>query len=220
METLPETAADFLYSSEMGGIVREIAGKHSLHIDQTGLLEAEAGQLILGLTEPQDFAPYIAESLKISAEKAATIARDINEKVMSKIRASMGQPSSAGAAAPTSALSKPQTAPVPESGATYSVMMPSSSTLPPTPPTPTPASAPVPPATPPPAPKPSVAPNLLAADAILSEKRVVAPVVAPKPATPASPVIAPATPAASPVPQVDPTQPQNYKADPYREPVE
>lgn len=209
MEALPEAAADFLYSSEMGSIVKSIADKHSLHIDQMGLLEAEAGQLILGLTEAGDFAPFIAESLKIGTEQATAIAKDINDQIVSKIRTSMGQPSSSAVAVhtPSTPIMKP---PAP------SIVMPSSikpATPPLAVPTPTPPAASVSPAAPVSASQPTKTPNLAAADAILSEKKVT-------PASPASVSAAPATPAASPVPKIDPAQPQNYKGDPYREPIQ
>lgn len=234
MDALPEAAADFLYSSEMNGIIKSIADKHALHIDQMGLLGAEAGQLILGLTEPQDFALYIAESLNIGADKAATIAKDVNDQLMSKIRASMGHPSSAGPESKPSAPSFAPSTPMPAAASSSpSVVMPSSSAFPastaPAPkapsntPSPVPAAAPAPsapaPATAPaPAPRsPAPAPNLGAADAILTEKKVTPP--APAPASAAS-APAPAAHAAAPAPKADPAQPKPYTADPYREPVE
>lgn len=213
MEALPEAAADFLYSSEMGAVVKAIADKHSLHIDQMGLLEAETGQLILGLTEPQDFAPYITESLKVSSEQATAIAKDVQEQIMGKIRASMGQPGAASSPAPS----------MPVASSAPSVVMPSSSPKPVVPAAPI-ASTPAPLRTPPapapapsttvmststPAPQAAATPTLAKADAILSEKKVTPPAATPTPAS--------AAPAA---PKADPAQPQLYKADPYREPVE
>lgn len=274
MEALPEVAADFLYSSEMSGIIKGIADKHALHIDQMGLLEAEAGQLILGLTEPQDFAPYITESLKINGEQAAAIAKDVSEQIMSKIRTSMGQPSDTGVPVAALPISKPApVTPIPAMDTpTSSVVMPSSfkpevspisapAAAPIVAPTPSMAPAPasvaakspttpapisvITPITPVPAPfaastpKPAaIVPNLGAADAILSEKKVTPPAVAPGPAALTASATAPATattPAAAPAtapagstpasvasaePKADPAQPQPYKADPYREPVE
>lgn len=218
MESLPEAAADFLYSSEMSEIIKTIANKHTLHIDQMGLLEAETGQLILGLTEPQEFASYIAESIKISAEQAIAITKDINEQIISKIRTSMGQPSGIHLSNSVPPLSKfDPIAPVHTGGIpASSVVMPSSSktdTPPVLSPTMPPVAAPTPVSTPSLTPKPGAIPNLAAADALLSEKKVVPPPPVPISTTPGAP-------AASPAPKNDPTQPQNYKADPYREPVE
>jgi hypothetical protein len=229
IDALPEAASNFLYSAEMSAAIREIGGKHRLHIDQMSLLEAETGELILGLTEPQDFASYLAAGLNVNAEQAVAIAKDVNDQLMSKIRASMGHPSSAGPESKPSAPSFAPSATMPAAASpSPSVVMPSSvaSAAPaagaPTPPASTPpfaqsASATQAP-TPAPAPRsPAPAPNLGAADAILSEKKVTPP--APAPASAAS-APAPAAHAAAPAPKADPAQPKPYTADPYREPVE
>ncbi len=236
IDALPEAASNFLYSAEMSAAIREIGGKHRLHIDQMSLLEAETGELILGLTEPQDFASYLAAGLNVNAEQAVAIAKDVNDQLMSKIRASMGHPSSAAPESKPPAPSFAPSTPMPTAASSSpSVVMPSSSAFPastaPAPkapsntPSPVPAAAPAPsapaPATataPAPAPKPAaMAPNLGAADAILSEKKVTPP--APAPASAAS-APAPAAHAAAPAPKADPAQPKPYTADPYREPVE
>ncbi len=215
MAALPEAAAEFLYSAEMAGMIKLIAEKHHLHIDQMSLLEAETGELILGLVGTQEFVPNLIESLHIDAASAEAVAKEINEQVLSKIRTDMGRPN----VVPAPASSAPATPIIPAP----SVVMPSSpkpTVFPNREPVATPVAAPATPSASTSVPKPTVTPNLGAADAILSEKKVTPP---PTPApTPAVPVIpaAPATPAASPVPKVDPVLPQNYKADPYREPVE
>jgi len=173
---LPEAAADFLYSAEMGGIVKQIADKHHLHIDQMSLLEAEAGELILGLTETQEFVPNLMDSLQTDKETAEAVARDINEQLISKIRAGMGHPTST----PTPSVVMPST---PKPAVPEPKPMPAS----------TPMAAPTPPTLPTLAPKPTIAPDLMAADTMLAEKKTTS---------------------------VETPKPQNYKADPYREPVE
>ncbi len=206
IDSLSEEAADFLYSPEMGLMVKQIADRHKLHIDQMSLLDAEVGELMLGLTEPLEFVPNMKETLQIDEATAQAIAKEINDQVMMKMRGLMGAPSQQPAA----------TAPTP------SVVMPSSP-KPVAPPIATPAApiipkpvVPAPIAAPVTAPKPAPAPNLMAAEAMLSEKKVTtsAPAAPSVPAAPAK--AAPITPA----PKADPAQPQNYKADPYREPVE
>ncbi len=204
IEALPEAAGDFLYSADMGALIKLICDKHKLHIDQMALLEAETGELMLGLTEPQEFVPNMMATLQIDNEKAQAIAKEINDQVMMKMRHLMGAPT-------------PGPDPVVP---TPSVVMPSSPK-----PVVAPASAPIlakpaapaPLNVPPIMPKPTAAPNLMAAEAMLSEKKVTtsASATSIKPAS-----VAPATPASNPVPKVDPVQPKDYKADPYREPVE
>ncbi len=221
IDMLSEEAADFLYSTEMGIMVKQIADKHKLHIDQMALLEAEVGELMLGLTEPQEFVPNLVSTLSVSEETAQAVAKQINDEVMSKMRHLMGAPGPSSSTPPTSVVPTPSFAPQ-----TTSVVMPSSP-KPVVPPVSVPAApvTPVAPAVPPASatPAPVVAPvpapvhDLVAADAILSEKKVVPPpATTPTAATPA----APATPMGSPAAKTDPAQPQNYKADPYREPVE
>lgn len=224
IDQLSEEAADFLYSPEMGVLVKQIADAHKLHIDQMTLLEAEVGELMLGLTESLEFVPNLIETLHIDKETADTIAKEVNEQLMQKMRGLMGAPS----AQATQTHTSPQAS---------SVMMPSSKPVIPTPV----AAAPAPQAAP--APKAPVAapttaplntsgvgrtslsevvakpaPELGAIDSMLSQKQVTTPAsaaAAPSAATP------PPSPAATPViPAADPGQPQNYKADPYREPVE
>jgi len=224
IDKLSEEAADFLYSTEMGAMIKRIADGHKLHIDQMALLEAEVGELMLGLTEPQEFVPNMIQTLQVTEETAQAIAKDINDQVMTKMRGLMGAPS----LEPTPPVPTPRpavpTAPSSPIIPTPSVVMPSSPK-----PVVSPASQPAPvapttPAMPPVAtPAPTVAPvpdpvhDLVAADAMLSEKKVVPPpAAAPTAPTPA----APSSPAGGAVVKADPAQPQNYKADPYREPVE
>lgn len=213
---LSDAAADFLYSPEMGALVKKVADKHSLHIDQMALLESEVGELMLGLTEPQDFVPYMVETLGVQKDVADAIAKDVNDELMLKMRGLMGAPSQAAAPAPAPAPKPASPEPV-TVAVSPSVVMPSSKPAPsapaaalPTPIPPAPVAAPAPAPIPP---KPPV-PDLAAADAMLANKKVTPPgAAAPVQASTATPP-APAKPAD------DPNKPQQYKADPYREPIQ
>lgn len=219
---LSDAAADFLYSPEMGALVKKVADKHQLHIDQMALLEAEVGELMLGLTEPQDFVPYMVETLNVSKDVADAIAKDVNDELMLKMRGLMGAPSQAAAPAPAPAPKPASPEPV-RPAASPSVVMPSSKPTPAPAPTPVPVPTPIAPPAPPPAPAPTSAPmapapkpapDLAAADAMLADKKVTPPrAAAPAPASPA-------TPPAPTKPAEDPNKPQQYKADPYREPIQ
>lgn len=222
MEALPEAASDFLYSAEMGAIVKEIADKHHLHIDQMSLLEAEAGEFILGFVEPQEFAANIAETLKLDAQTADAVSKDMNEKLFTKVRDLMKGP-------PAEVKKEPLANQIP-------VRTQAPSTPPPMPPRPAPmpVSTPMSPTSAAPAPttppKPAVTHDLLAAEAMLSEKKVTppptpAPTPQPKPPiattpNPATPAPTSPTPSAPPMPPKPEEKPQPYKADPYREPIE
>lgn len=161
----------------MDSIIRQIGAKHTLHIDQMGVLEAEAVDVMIGFTKPNDFVTHVAEVLQIDQAKAGAVARDVNDMLFLKIRDSMKKVAELGSVSPISS----------------------------TPVTPTPVSAPV--TAPLLTPKPA---EMHSADLMLTQK----------------------TASVTPVPQPttdhkqqttgnqQPPKPQNYKADPYREPVE
>ncbi len=199
IDQLSEEAADFLYSPDMGVLVKHISDAHKLHIDQMSLLEAEVGELMLGLTEPMEFVPNLMDTLHIDKETADAVAKDVNDQLMQKMRGLMGAPS----AQTESSIVMPSSKPIETPPAPVAIR------------TPAPAAPIVPPVAQTPAVAPKPALDLHAADAMLSQKQVStsASATVPPPAAPAA-APAPAKPAPS------PAQPQNYKADPYREPVE
>lgn len=89
LHQLPPTAQEFIYSKDMGDILTKIGEKYALHLDQLGNLEHEAVSFMLGFTEPVDFTAYIAESVEVPPDKAANIAKDVNDLLLSKIRQDM-----------------------------------------------------------------------------------------------------------------------------------
>lgn len=213
---LPADVQAAIRSAEVATKIQEIGKRNNLHIDQVGKLEDEVYIIMLGFADPQGFMEDLADVLGLAPEAAAKLATEITNEIFMPIRASMQawteeQIAKQDADLVSEALA-PE-APKASNSSNSSVMMPSSSkpvgtTVSAPGMTPAPAPAAVVPAAP-----LSAAPVLGAADAILSEKKV-----APPPAASAS--AAPTTPATSPIAKNDPAQPQNYKADPYREPVE
>lgn len=202
IDATPAAARAFISGGEMGKAVHAIGSKHQLHIDQIGALEAEIMAAMIGITDPNDLVENIAAVLNIDEQKSTLIANDANSEIFSKVRESMKGSSQ-------EPKKEPLASQIPISTANAPIV-----------PTPSVAEKPVgaPTPMPIPAPKPPMAPDhMAAADTMLSEKKVTAPTPAPAASVPPT---APTTPANSPVPKVDPTQPQNYKADPYREPVE
>ncbi len=89
LHALPKTTQEFIYSEEMGDILTKIGEKHGLHLDQLGNLEHEVVSFILGFIEPEDFNSNIAESLEVAPDTAASIAKDVDELLLSKIRKDM-----------------------------------------------------------------------------------------------------------------------------------
>lgn len=202
---LPAQVQEAIASSDFEERIRAICRTHNLHVDQMQAVADETTLAMLGFIDMDSLAAGLQEQAHLSAEQAQTVASAITAEVFVPIRESMK-------AWAVNRRNVSETA-----SAIPSVIMPSSS-IPVVPPAPTPTTAssaiPTPPPVPAPVPKPAAVPNLGAADAMLNEKKVTPPpAAAPAPA-------APATPAASPMPKVDPAQPQTYKADPYREPVE
>lgn len=203
---LPEDVQAAIASSDFDEKVRTIGQAQGLHIDQMEALSDEVMLAMLGFVGMDDLAKGVEQQVRLDPAKAQAITDAVNKEIFLPIRESM----KAWAAGKKGGGTPPAT----PSDPAQSVVMPSSAPKPAMPPAAA-SSATV--AAPAPAPQPAQAPNLAAADAILSEKKVVAPITTP---TPPAAVAAPATPAASPMPKVDPAQPQTYKADPYREPVE
>ena len=89
LRALPGHVQDFIYSEEIDAAVQKIGQKNQLHIDQMGLLQAEVTDVMIGTTEPNDFVPYMIETLEIDQTKAEAIAKDANEMLFEKIRQAM-----------------------------------------------------------------------------------------------------------------------------------
>lgn len=216
IDSLTPAAADFLYSSEMGALVKQISDKYELHIDKMALLEAEIGELMLGLTEPKDFVPNITASLQVTPDAANAIAKDVNDNLMLKMRQLMGAPGPETESEPAAQVK-------PEPKASSSPVVPTPSITPALTPKPAPIAAPVPPTTP----KPAPAPDVSAAEMMLSEKKVETSSKLVPPPTPLNTPSAPVAPVPADKPgpapasaQQNQAAPQPYKADPYREPIE
>jgi len=187
--SLPQAVKDLLYSFEMTSLITKVGEKHGLHIDQMDALNTEAAQVMLGFTETSEFPEILMEDLSIDQAKADAIAKDIDVTLFARVRAALSQPSAMGE---TNTTSLPQSVPA-EAAA--------------------PKPTPVTPAVPAVPAVPTV--DMHPADLMLTQKTVVAPPMAPTPASPA-----PSTPTPKPGAQATmPPKPQEYKADPYREPT-
>jgi hypothetical protein len=90
-EALPREVKDAIYSSETLTSTRMIGEKHQLHLDQMGILQAEISAVLMGFTDTTDFPEVLAEELKVDEKTAGSIAEDVSEQVISKIRGSMKQ---------------------------------------------------------------------------------------------------------------------------------
>jgi len=198
LASLPEDVRNVVYGTDMDTIIRQIGLKHNLHIDQMGLLEAETIEVMLGFTKPNDFTSSVMESLEIDQQKAGVIVRDVNDMLFLKIRDSMKKVAEMEAVSPAihtqdSATSATSDVPVPQPSATTTIPVPTV----PKPSQPTQTLAPK-------------LPEMHSADLMLTQKTAsVAPVQQSTTDNKQQATGAPQS-----------TKPQNYKADPYREPVE
>ena len=190
LEELPEDIRKAVQSADVDKKIQEIGAKNALHLDQIGNLGDETYMVMLGFTDPAEFAENIAKELNVPKEKAEAIAKDIGTALFIPIRESMQQ--------------------FMEERTLHEAILeegkaPTAQTLPTAPIAITKPLIPPVPVTKPTQPHP--------ADLMLTQKTVTTAPTTPKPATPPASVQAtkPATP---------PVTPQPYKADPYREPAE
>ncbi len=86
---LPEDVRNTVLSADVGKRIQEIGADNKLHIDQINILENETLMVMLGFTDPSDFADTLIKQLSIPNEAAEKIAGDMAEKLFVPIRESM-----------------------------------------------------------------------------------------------------------------------------------
>ncbi len=192
-EELPQDVQRAITSADADKKIQEIGVKNALHIDQIGSLSDETYLVMLGFTEPTEFAGTIAKQVKVPQDKAEAIARELSEALFVPIRQSMQEFTEERALRETLAE---------EAKAPKTVAPVTTTPVSPTPPAPAAPSVPAP--VMPAAPLPAKAPDIHPTDMMLTQKTVS---VAPPPAPPKAPQ------------DTTPAKPQPYKADPYREPT-
>lgn len=188
-ESLPPEIKNLLYSFEMTSVIAKVGENNGLHIDQMDVLNTEAGYVMMGLTDTSDFLSILMEDLRVDEAKAKALISDLETNLFSKIRQGMQQPSVVASAAAASATTTAKE-PVVTSTPSNAGLPSSASTLTPT-------------------------VDMHPADMLLTQKTVVSVAqTAPKPQIPET--------MSAPKPLVskaEPPKPQDYKADPYREPT-
>ncbi|MEK7589789.1 MAG: hypothetical protein AAB475_00850 [Patescibacteria group bacterium] len=83
---IPEVVKDAMGSVDRANLIRSIAEKYKLHIDQTGLLFEEIIYVTLGVEKTSDFVRNLKVYLHISKNKVNAVAGDVNEKIFLPIR--------------------------------------------------------------------------------------------------------------------------------------
>jgi len=212
---LPLDIQNAILSSDFGDKILAIGTSAKLHIDQVQTLNDMAMLAMLGFMPLESLESEIAQQVAVPADTAAKIASDINAQVFFPIRESLKRFAAEknappAAPAPAPAGSRPSLAQV--------LPKESISQMPPAAPEVKPSSIPAAPASASPlasnpgASLPAIpVADMHPADIALTQKTVAVPAAQPAPSAP-SPVKPSETKAA-------PPKPQDYKADPYREPI-
>ena len=88
-KNLPQDLKDVIFDVDSPNIIRAIAKKYGLQIDQAGELADEIGLLMLGITHPRDFVASLAKRLGTDSETTKKIAEEINAQIFSKVKESL-----------------------------------------------------------------------------------------------------------------------------------
>jgi|SRR3989344_437964 len=83
---LPKVVQHAIVSADVSQHMRELAQKHSLHLDQWENLENEVQLTLLGVHPSEDLAKNIQSEVGVPTEVAAALADDISKTVFEPIR--------------------------------------------------------------------------------------------------------------------------------------
>lgn len=88
-DALPKDIQQLILSSGFPQKISGVSEKHLLSKEQEDTLSNETMFVMIGLEHPNDFVENIRRELKITPEKAAAVAVEVNEKVFKEIRAAL-----------------------------------------------------------------------------------------------------------------------------------
>lgn len=91
LQKLPQVLQEAMFSPDIATKMFALGKKQGLTIDKIGFMAEETGYVILGLTKPQEFAGVLQKRLETDAEKARTIASEINREVFYPLREALKQ---------------------------------------------------------------------------------------------------------------------------------
>ena len=81
-DKLPETLQEALYSADVASRMFEVGEKYGLAGERMRNASMEAGNIVLGLTQPKEFIARLSEILNIKPDAATTLAKDIYQNVL------------------------------------------------------------------------------------------------------------------------------------------
>lgn len=85
-ETLPKETQNTLIELNYREKIYAIAKGYNLNVEQIGILETVATNLIIGVIHPDEFENSLESSLRLPSETVRKLANDVNEKIFKKIR--------------------------------------------------------------------------------------------------------------------------------------
>jgi len=88
-ESLPEDIKEAISSIDTTNTILEIGKTNNIQIDEMGELVDETSMVMLGFTKTSDFVSNIESRLGVSKEIAEKLVKEINEKILLKIRESL-----------------------------------------------------------------------------------------------------------------------------------
>jgi len=196
IEELPPDIQDAVLSAGLNLKIQALGDSYKLHVDQIQIFGDLVMLMMLGFMSEDDFRRELSAQLQLSSENMERIVADTNTQIFLPIRESMKNFAAKAAAVDVDETAMQEQTPTPE---TNKILMTAPSILP--------ATTPAAPAA------------INPADIMLKQNTVTAAPSAPTPATQnTSPLsVAPAPAAAT--TKTEPPKPQDYKADPYREPT-
>lgn len=121
---LPPALQEAIRSAGLHDQITKIGTNNQLHIDQMGLLEDEVSLLMMGFTEPIEFAGALQEHVHMDAASAQKIASEVNQEILLPIRERMENGTSN--VEPPKTISNPSAVNNPPLMPEKSVVMPSS----------------------------------------------------------------------------------------------
>ncbi len=86
---LPEDLQDAIFSPTSMDVYNQIQARYGLDAHQREELSIQSGFLMMGLVEPKQYVPVLADRLGIPRDKAAFIAQEVNRDILHTVRESL-----------------------------------------------------------------------------------------------------------------------------------
>ncbi|HET8574628.1 MAG TPA: hypothetical protein VFM02_00445 [Candidatus Paceibacterota bacterium] len=88
-QSLPKDVQEAVESVDSAKILKEVADKHHLHLDQTGSLTDVTSWLMFGEANPSQYIFNIQKKVRVDEKTAREIAAEINQRIFAPIQESL-----------------------------------------------------------------------------------------------------------------------------------